>query len=106
MRAAYDEVMTLAAKRQHGPERVVADLLTAQLADVQSRATAYRMGQARLPAVKALGEFDFAASPVNAALVTARPRRRASAAWGVRRRSNRNTNSSRWAWRCSSRSPW
>ena len=69
MRAAYDEVMTLAAKRQHGPERVVADLLTAQLADVQSRATAYRMGQARFPVVKALGEFDFAASPVNAALV-------------------------------------
>jgi hypothetical protein len=26
MRAAYDEVMTLAAKRQHAPERVVAEL--------------------------------------------------------------------------------
>jgi DNA replication protein DnaC len=69
MRAAYDEVMTLAAKRQHAPERVVAELLAAQLADVQSRATAYRMGQARFPVAKALGEFDFAASPVNAALV-------------------------------------
>ena len=41
---AYDEVMTTAVKRQHAPERVVAELLTAQLADVQSRATAYRMG--------------------------------------------------------------
>jgi DNA replication protein DnaC len=69
MRAAYDEVITLAAKRQHTPERVVAELLTAQLADVQSRATAYRMGNAKFPVAKALGEFDFAASPVNAALV-------------------------------------
>jgi DNA replication protein DnaC len=69
MRAAYDEVMTLAARRQHAPERVVGELLAAQLADVQGRATAYRMGNARFPVMKALGEFDFAASPVNAALV-------------------------------------
>jgi DNA replication protein DnaC len=69
MRAAYDEVLTTAVKHQHAPERVVAELLKAQLADVQSRATAYRMGNARFPVVKALGEFDFAASPVNAALV-------------------------------------
>ena len=69
MRAAYDEILTAAVKRQHAPERVVAELLKAQLADVQSRATAYRMGNARFPVVKALGEFDFAASPVNAALV-------------------------------------
>ena len=71
MRAAYDEILTAAVKRQHAPERVVAELLKAQLADVQSRATAYRMGNARFPVVKALGEFDFAASPVNAALVRA-----------------------------------
>ena len=69
MRVAYDEVMTLAIKRQHTAERVVGDLLAAQLADVQSRATAYRMGNAKFPVMKALGEFDLAASPVNAALV-------------------------------------
>ncbi|MDN3627805.1 ATPase, partial [Methylobacterium isbiliense] len=44
MRAAYDEVTTQAAKRGHAPERVVGELLAAQLADVESRATAYRMG--------------------------------------------------------------
>jgi DNA replication protein DnaC len=69
MRVAYDEVMTLAAQRHHPAERVVGELLAAQLADVQSRATAYRMGNARFPVMKALGEFDLAASPVNAALV-------------------------------------
>ena len=63
MRAAYDEVMTTAVKRQHAPERVVAELLKAQLADVQSRATAYRMGNARFPVVKALGEFDLPPRP-------------------------------------------
>ena len=68
MRAAFDEVITLAAKRRHSAERVVGELLAAQLADVQSRATAYRMGNAKFPVMKALGEFDFAASPVNAAL--------------------------------------
>ena len=31
MRAAYDEVMTLAAKRHHPPERIVGELLAAQL---------------------------------------------------------------------------
>ena len=71
MRAAFDEVVTLAAKRQHTPERVVGELLAAQLADVQARATAYRMGNAKFPVMKGLGEFDFAASPVNAALVRA-----------------------------------
>ena len=71
MRAAFDEVITLAAKRQHPPERVVGELLAAQLADVQTRATAYRMGNARFPVMKGLEEFDFAASPVNAALVRA-----------------------------------
>lgn len=69
MRAAYDEVMTLAAKRHHSPERVLGELLAAQLADVEGRATAYRIGNAKFPVMKALGEFDFAASPVNAALV-------------------------------------
>lgn len=69
MRVAYDEVMTLAAQRHHPAERVVGELLAAQLADVQSRATAYRMGNAKFPVMKALGEFDLAASPVNAALV-------------------------------------
>jgi len=69
MRVAYDEVMTLAAQRHHPAERVVGELLAAQLADVQSRAAAYRMGNAKFPVMKALGEFDLAASPVNAALV-------------------------------------
>ncbi len=69
MRAAYDEIITQAGKRGHAPERVVGDLLAAQLADVESRATAYRMGNAKFPVLKTLTEFDLTASPVNAAVV-------------------------------------
>lgn len=69
MRAAYDEIITQAGKRGHAPERVVGDLLAAQLADVESRATAYRMGNAKFPVLKTPAEFDLTASPVNAAMV-------------------------------------
>jgi DNA replication protein DnaC len=69
MRVAYDEVITAAAKRGHTPEQVVGDLLAAQLADTQSRATAYRMANAKFPVMKTLTEFDLAASPINASLV-------------------------------------
>ena len=47
MRAAYDEVITRAAKRHHSPEQVVGALLAAQLADVESRATTYRLERFR-----------------------------------------------------------
>ena len=44
-------------------------MLAAQLADVESRATAYRLANARFPVMKTLAEFDFAGSPVNAGAV-------------------------------------
>jgi hypothetical protein len=37
MRAAYDEVMSLAIKRQHEPPQIVGDLLAAEIAEKQSR---------------------------------------------------------------------
>ena len=69
MRAAYDEVITLASKRHHSPEQVVGQLLSAPLADVESRATAYRLGNAHFPVLKTLAEFNFTASPVNTVAV-------------------------------------
>ncbi|MBA3574899.1 MAG: ATP-binding protein [Pseudonocardiales bacterium] len=69
MRAAYDEVITVALKRQQPVQDVIGELLQAQLADNRARSTAYRMGKARFPLAKTLAEFDFGASPVNHALV-------------------------------------
>ena len=64
MRAAFDEVMTLAAKRQHSPERVVGELLAAQLADVQARAgragrLASQLSRADLVVLDELGYLPF-----------------------------------------------
>jgi DNA replication protein DnaC len=69
MRATYDEIITVALKRQHAVQDVIGELLQAQLADNHARSTAYRMGKARFPLAKTLAEFDFAASPVNRALI-------------------------------------
>ena len=69
MRAAYDDVLAQAVKRQQPVEHVIGELLAAQLADVRARSTAYRMGNAKFPVMKKLAEFDFAASPVNERLV-------------------------------------
>ena len=65
MRAAYDEVITAGLRAQHSVQRIIGELLLAQLADNRARSTAYRMGVARFPVMKNLAEFDFAVSPVN-----------------------------------------
>jgi DNA replication protein DnaC len=65
MRAAYDEVITAGLRAQHSVQRIIGELLLAQLADNRARSTAYRLGVARFPVMKNLAEFDFSASPVN-----------------------------------------
>jgi hypothetical protein len=46
MRGAYDEIVAEAVKRQHPVQRVVGELLPAQVADNRARSIAYRMGMA------------------------------------------------------------
>jgi DNA replication protein DnaC len=69
MKAAYDEVLTTAVKRQHEPQRVVGDLLTAEISEKQARSIKYQMTIARMPLAKEIDEFDFAATPINETLV-------------------------------------
>ena len=69
MRAAYDEVMSAAIKRQHEPPQVVGDLLAAEIAEKQARSIKYQMAVAKLPLAKDLDDFDFAAGAVNELLV-------------------------------------
>ena len=37
MKAAFDEIMATAAKRQHEPQRIVGDLLNAEISEKQAR---------------------------------------------------------------------
>ena len=63
MRAAYDEIVAAAVKRQHEPQRVVSDLLTAELSEKQARSIKYQIAIARLPMAKEIDEFASTARP-------------------------------------------
>ena len=69
MRAAYDEVLTTAVKRQHEPQQIIGDLLTAEVREKQARSVKYQMTIAKLPLAKELEEFDFEAAEVNETLI-------------------------------------
>jgi len=69
MRSVFDEVLAAALKQRHTPERFLLDLLEAELTERLTRSMRYRLGVARFPVDKDLAGFDFAASPVNEALV-------------------------------------
>ena len=54
MKAAYDDIMATAVKRQHEPQRVVGELLTAEISEKQARSIKYQLTIARLPLAKDL----------------------------------------------------
>jgi DNA replication protein DnaC len=69
MKAAFDETIAIAVKRQHEPQRIVGDLLTAEMAEKQARSIKYQITIAKLPLAKEIDDFRFDGSPVNEALV-------------------------------------
>jgi DNA replication protein DnaC len=69
MKAAFDEIITTAVKRQHDPQRIVGDLLTAEISEKQARSIRYQITIAKLPLAKDIGEFQFAGTPINDMLV-------------------------------------
>ncbi len=69
MRGAFDEVMTSALKRQHEPQRIVGDLLKAEIAEKQARSIKYQLTIAKLPLAKDVADFEFEGTPINEALV-------------------------------------
>jgi len=69
MRTAYDEIITAAIKRQHEPQQIIGDLLTAEISEKQARSIKYQMTIAKLPLAKELEEFDFEAAEVNETLI-------------------------------------
>jgi DNA replication protein DnaC len=69
MKAAYDEIVAVAVKRKHEPQRIIGDLLTAELSEKQARSMRYQLTIAKLPFAKEIEEFVFANTPVNETLV-------------------------------------
>ena len=69
MKAAFDEIMTTAVKRQHEPQRIVGDLLNAEINEKQARSIKYQLTIAKLPLAKDLEDFQFEGTPINQTLV-------------------------------------
>jgi DNA replication protein DnaC len=69
MKAAFDEIMATAIKRQHEPQRIVGDLLNAEISEKQARSIKYQITIAKLPLAKDIEDFAFDDAPVNEALV-------------------------------------
>ena len=69
MKAAYDEIIATAVKRQHDPQRVVGDLLTAEISEKQARLIRYQIAIAKLPLAKDVAGFQFGDTPINETLV-------------------------------------
>jgi len=69
MRAAFDEITANGIKRRHEPQRIIGDLLKAELADKAARSINYQLGIAKLPLSKELADFQFKDTPVNEGLV-------------------------------------
>jgi DNA replication protein DnaC len=69
MKAAFDEIMATAVKRQHEPQRIIGDLLTAEISEKQARSIRYQLTIAKLPLAKDLDDFQFEGTPINETLV-------------------------------------
>ena len=69
MKAAYDEIVATAVKRQHEPQRIVGDLLSAELSEKQARSIRYQIAVAKLPLAKEIADFVFDDTPINETLV-------------------------------------
>jgi DNA replication protein DnaC len=65
MKSVLDEVLAAGIKQRRTPEKILLDLLEAELAERTARSIRYRLGQARFPVDKDLDRFEFGASPVN-----------------------------------------
>lgn len=65
MKATFDEILASGIKSRATPDKILCDLLEAELAERQARSIRYRMGLAKFPVDKDLDRFDFTVSPVN-----------------------------------------
>jgi DNA replication protein DnaC len=69
MKAAFDEIITTAVKRQHEPQHIVGDLLKAEITEKQARSIKYQITIAKLPLAKDIDDFVFDGASINETLV-------------------------------------
>jgi len=69
MEAAFDEIISTAVERQHEPQRIVGDLLSAEISEKQARSIKYQITIAKLPLARDVADFVFDDTPINETLV-------------------------------------
>ena len=79
MKAAYDETLAVALKRQHEPQRFVSDLLRAKISEKQAGSIKYQLTIAKLP-LASRNPSDSAGTPMTSSSRTRRSTRRSSVA--------------------------
>lgn len=65
MKATFDELIATGIKQRATPEKILLDLLNAELGERRIRSIRYRMGLAKFPVDKDLDHFEFEGSPVH-----------------------------------------
>ena len=65
MKATFDEILAAGIKSRTTPDKILCDLLEAEMAERKVRSIRYRMSLAKFPVDKALDHFNFTESPVN-----------------------------------------
>jgi DNA replication protein DnaC len=65
MKVTLDEILAAGIKSRATPEKILCDLLEAEMAERKVRSIRYRMSLAKFPVDKDLDRFDFTSSPVN-----------------------------------------
>jgi DNA replication protein DnaC len=65
MKATFDEILAAGIKTRATPDKILCELLEAEVAERQVRSIRYRMSLAKFPVDKDLDRFDFTVSPVN-----------------------------------------
>src|SRR3979411_1074265 len=69
MKRRCDEIMATPVNRQHEPQRIVGDLLNAEISEKQARSIKYQLTIAKLPLAQDLDDFQFEGTPINETLV-------------------------------------
>lgn len=69
MKTACDELIATGIKQRATPEKILFELLNAELAERRIRSIRYRLSQAKFPVEKDLDHFEFIETPINEAQV-------------------------------------
>jgi DNA replication protein DnaC len=69
MKSQLDDILGRGRKRQRPVEEILAELLTAEVADKRMRSIRYQLGIAKLPLAKELADFVFDDIPLDRALI-------------------------------------